>query len=46
MLDLLAKILTVAGVLWVLGYIYYAFFQTVAERIAYDLRSRYLKAIL
>ena len=31
---------------WVFGYIYYAFWQHMAENITFNLRSRYLKAIM
>ncbi|CDW75010.1 atp binding cassette subfamily b4 isoform 2 [Stylonychia lemnae] len=31
---------------WIAGYIYYAFWQHIAENISYDLRLRYLKALL
>ena len=46
MLDLLKNILIVAFCLWLLGYLYYALFQQLAERIAYDLRGKYLRALL
>lgn len=31
---------------WITGYFYYAFWQHLAENISFDLRSRYLHAIL
>lgn len=31
---------------WIFGYIYYAFWQHLAENISFNLRSRYLKAIM
>jgi len=35
-----------AGVLWIAGYVQYAFLQHMAERVSFDLRSRYLRALL
>jgi ABC-type bacteriocin/lantibiotic exporter with double-glycine peptidase domain len=46
MLDLLKNIMIVAALLWILGYMQYALFQQIAERIAYDLRGKYLRALL
>jgi len=46
MLSLMQNIMIIAATLWVLGYLYYSFFQHIAERIAYDLRGRYLRALL
>lgn len=31
---------------WIFGYIYYAFWQHLAENVSFDLRSRYLHSIL
>ena len=31
---------------WITGYIYFAFWQVIAENISYDLRMRYLKSII
>lgn len=31
---------------WLFGYIYYAFWQHLAQNVSFDLRSRYLHAIL
>lgn len=31
---------------WIFGYIYYGFWQHLAQNISFDLRSRYLHAIL
>ena len=49
-LDQMAKItlyICLVGIgSWVFGYIYYAFWQHLAQNISFDLRSRYLKAIL
>ena len=43
----LAWRITLVGVAcWIFGYMYYAFWQHLAENISYDLRSRYLHAIL
>ena len=46
MLELLQNIMIIAFSLWALGYLYYALFQQIAERIAYDLRGKYLRALL
>lgn len=32
--------------IWIFGYIYYAFWQHLAQNISFDLRSRYLRAVL
>ena len=36
----------IAGVMWFAGYFQYAFLQHMAERLSFDLRSRYLRALL
>ena len=42
-----AIIITLVGVgIWIFGYVYYAFWQHVAENISFDLRSRYLSKLL
>ena len=46
MLDLFSKICIVAICAWVFSYLYYSLFQTVAEIIAYDLRGKYLRALM
>ena len=46
-MKILAGAITLVGVgSWIFGYLYYAFWQHLAQNITYDLRSRYLKAIL
>lgn len=43
----LAGIISLVGLgMWIFGYIYYAFWQHLAENVSFNLRSRYLKAIL
>jgi len=43
----LAGIISIIGLgLWIFGYMYYAFWQHTAENITFNLRSRYLHAIL
>ena len=46
MTGLLHFVLVVSALLWTLSYIYYAFFQQIAEIIAIDLRGKYLRALL
>jgi ATP-binding cassette, subfamily B (MDR/TAP), member 1 len=36
----------IAAILWVAGYFQYAFLQHMAEKLSFDLRSRYLRALL
>jgi ABC-type multidrug transport system fused ATPase/permease subunit len=36
----------IAAVLWITGYFQYAFLQHMAEKLSFDLRSRYLRALL
>jgi ABC-type multidrug transport system fused ATPase/permease subunit len=36
----------ISGVLWISGYFQYAFLQHMAEKLSFDLRSRYLRALL
>ena len=36
----------ISAVLWVSGYFQYAFLQHIAEKLSFDLRSRYLRALL
>ena len=46
-MKILAIAITLVGVAsWIFGYLYYAFWQHLAQNITYDLRSRYLRAIL
>jgi ATP-binding cassette subfamily B (MDR/TAP) protein 1 len=43
----LAIYITLLGIgVWIFGYIYYAFWQHMAENVAFDLRSMYLHRIL
>lgn len=43
----LAGYISLVGLgLWITGYIYYGFWQHLAENISFNLRSRYLHAIL
>jgi ATP-binding cassette, subfamily B (MDR/TAP), member 1 len=46
MFALFKNIMIIAAVMWCLGYIYYSFFQHIAEKIAYELRGKYLRALL
>jgi ribosomal protein L20 len=39
-------VLIIASILWVFGYIYFAFFQALAETIAINLRGKYLRALM
>ena len=36
----------IGAIQWVMGYLYYAFWQHLAENVSFDLRSRYLSAVL
>lgn len=36
----------IAAVLWLCGYFQYAFLQHMAEKLSFDLRSRYLRALM
>ena len=46
-MELLFGYISIVGALcWVFGYIYYAFWQHLAENITFNLRSRYLQAIM
>jgi len=36
----------IAAVLWTTAYVQYAFMQHAAERLAFDLRNKYLAALL
>lgn len=40
------NILWISIVLWVAGYFQYAFMQHMSERLSFDLRSRYLSALM
>lgn len=44
--ELFWYILVIALVLWIAGYFQYAFMQHMAERLSFDLRSRYLRSLL
>jgi len=46
MLELMQFIGIIASILWVTGYVQYAFLQHLAEKISYDLRGRYLTALM
>ena len=46
MTDLLKFVLVVVALIWTMSYIYYAFFQQIAEIIAIDLRRQYLRSLL
>jgi len=46
MKGLMRGILIISFSLWIIGYIYYSFFQHVAETIAINLRGRYLRALM
>lgn len=46
-MEKLAGIITLVGAItWFFGYVYWGFWQHLAENISFDLRSRYLRAIL
>lgn len=46
MRDLAGKISLVGLGMWVAGYLYFGFWQHLAENMTFDLRSKYLHAIL
>jgi ATP-binding cassette subfamily B (MDR/TAP) protein 1 len=46
MRDIAIWIIIVGIVVWVFGYIYFAFWQHLAENIAFNLRSRYMHKLL
>jgi ABC-type multidrug transport system fused ATPase/permease subunit len=46
MRELAMWIAIISGVLWISGYFQYAFLQHMAEKLSFDLRSRYLRALL
>ena len=39
-------ILAISLILWIAGYFQYAFMQHMAEKLSFDLRSRYLRALM
>ena len=43
---LMYQILVVAAALWLLGYAYHTVFLQIAEKIQFDLKSKYLRALL
>lgn len=47
LMQFIAWVISVIGfATWITGYFYFAFWQHLAENISFDLRSRYLHAIL
>ncbi|CDW72274.1 abc transporter [Stylonychia lemnae] len=44
--EISGKMALMAVATWIAGYIYYAFWQHIAENISYDLRMRYLQSLL
>jgi hypothetical protein len=40
------QIMVVAAVLWLLGYAYHTVFLQIAEKIQFDLKAKYLRALL
>jgi ATP-binding cassette subfamily B (MDR/TAP) protein 1 len=46
MKQLLGTVLAIAAILWFNGYVYFAFFQQLAEIIAIDLRGKYLRSLM
>lgn len=46
-MSILAGVIVLIGVVtWITSYIYYGFWQHLAENVSFDLRSRYLRAVL
>ena len=46
-MNVIAGYISLVGVgTWLFGYVYFGFWQHLAENISFDLRSRYLKKIL
>ena len=45
-IKLIKLIAVLSSILWVFGYLQYACLQAAAERLAFDLRTLYLKALL
>ncbi|CDW84672.1 abc transporter [Stylonychia lemnae] len=46
LIDIVEKITVLACFIWLCGYAYFALWQIVAENISFDLRVRFIKAIL
>jgi ABC-type multidrug transport system fused ATPase/permease subunit len=46
MRQLLLTILLISSILWICGYLFYAFMQHIAETIAIELRGKYLRALM
>ena len=44
--SLFYQILVVAGILWFFGYAYYTVFLQIAEKIQFDLKTKYLRSLL
>ena len=46
-MKIIALVIALVGIaLWIFGYVFYAFWQHVAENISFDLRSRYLHKLM
>lgn len=45
-MSLIKFIAVVSAILWLFGYLQYAFMQAVAESLSFDLRTRYLNQLL
>lgn len=46
MTETIKLVAIAAFIIWLLGYIYYSFMQSVAERVTMQMRSMYLRALL
>lgn len=44
--SLFYQILVVAAILWFLGYAYYTIFLQIAEKVQFDLKTKYLRSLL